>query len=182
MKKLYCLTAAALAALPFLAQAQQGLSPATLYAQFGLSEHGTVSATVGAAWPWAWKSSLVGTEVTGQTEGYASLWRADAIGGGSQSVVQLGLLPVFRLRFDAGRSDWFMEAGIGVSWMDRVYHTPNKQFSTSWNFHDMLGVGYSFGANREHEFGLRLVHYSNAGIRKPNPGIEFLQLRYGRRF
>jgi lipid A 3-O-deacylase len=182
MKKLHVLLAAALAAAPFVARAQQGLNPTTLYAQFGLAEHGTTSATVGAAWPWSWKTQWMGTEVTGQTEGYASWWRADAVGGGNQSYLQLGLLPVFRFRFDQGRSDWFLEAGIGLSWTHKTYVTPDKQFSTAFNFHDMVGFGYNWGAQREHELGLRLVHYSNAGIKKPNPGIEFLQLRYGRRF
>ena len=63
-----------------------------------------------------------------------------------------------------------------------MYRTPEKRFSTAFNFHDMLGVGYSFGADRAEEVGVRFVHYSNAGIREPNPGINFLQLRYGRRF
>lgn len=184
MKKLIRIGMAslALAAGAMPAQAQQGLRPSSLYAQFGMAEHATNSTTLGAVWPWAWRTGVLGADLTGQTEAYISHWSADAFGAGRQSYTQLGLLPVLRLRFDRGRSDWFAEAGIGVTWMDKVYATPDKQFSTSGNFHDMLGVGYSFGTNREHELGLRLVHYSNAGIRRPNPGIEFLQLRYGRRF
>jgi hypothetical protein len=30
--------------------------------------------------------------------------------------------------------------------------------------------------------GLRLSHVSNAGIKEPNPGENFLQLRYARSF
>jgi lipid A 3-O-deacylase len=159
-----------------------GLKPEGAYVQLGVAEHATGSATLGLVWPWAWRRSLGGAEVSGLTELYASQWSAHAFGGGRQSYTQLGLLPVFRLRFDAGRSDWFVEGGIGVTWMDKVYCTPEKCFSTSGQFHDMLGVGKSFGADRSRELSLRLVHYSNAGIKHPNPGIEFLQLRYGWKF
>ena len=34
----------------------------------------------------------------------------------------------------------------------------------------------------EHEVVLRAAHYSNAGVRHPNPGENFLQLQYLRRF
>ena len=184
MKKLRSLWVAAFAMLvaTLPVQAQQGLRPAALYAQLGFAEHGTTTATVGAVWPWSWRTSLFGGELGGQTEAFASWWRADDFGGGHQSYLQLGLLPVLRLRFDQGRSNWFVEAGIGVTWMDKIFSTPNTQFSTSGNFHDMLGAGYSWGANHEHEIGLRLVHISNASLKRPNPGIEFLQLKYGRRF
>ena len=30
--------------------------------------------------------------------------------------------------------------------------------------------------------GLRYDHYSNAGIRKPNPGVELASIRYTHRF
>ena len=66
--------------------------------------------------------------------------------------------------------------------MDKIYRTPEKQFSTSGNFHDMLGIGRSFGANRDRELSLRYVHFSNADIKKPNPGTDFLQLRYAVKF
>ena len=182
MKKRHPTWAALLAAAMAAPAAAQGLRPASFFGQIGLAEHGTNSATAGVAWPWSWRTQLAGAELGGQTEAYVSLWNADDFGGGRQSFVQLGVVPVFRLRFDGGRSNWFLEGGIGITWMNRRYRTPDTQFSTTGNFHDMLGVGYSFGAQREQELSLRLVHFSNASIKKPNPGIEFLQLRYGRRF
>jgi Lipid A 3-O-deacylase (PagL) len=39
-----------------------------------------------------------------------------------------------------------------------------------------------FGADGEHELALRLQHFSNGGIRRPNPGETFLQLRYAWRY
>lgn len=181
----FSLAAAALAVslLPAAAHAQaQGLKPSWVYGQAAFGENGTRSATVGIGWPWAWRGSLLGSEVGGQTELYGSVWSSHDFGGGRQTFAQVGLVPVFRFRLDEGRSPWFLEAGIGFTYMDKVFLTPDKTFSTKFQFHDTLGVGYSFGADRSSELGLRLTHYSNAGIDKPNPGINFLQLRYGVRF
>jgi lipid A 3-O-deacylase len=43
-------------------------------------------------------------------------------------------------------------------------------------------VGRSFGADRRHELSLRVSHFSNCGIETPNPGENFLQLRYATKF
>jgi lipid A 3-O-deacylase len=182
MKKLkLTLLAAAGAALALPARAID-LRPEWVYLQGGLAEHRMAAATVGLAWPWSWRSTLGNAEVTAQTEAYASAWSAPGIGGGRQSLAQLGLVPVFRFRLEQGRSDWFLEAGIGVTWMSKRLHTPDKQMSTTGNFHDLLGLGRSFGADRSRELGLRYVHFSNAGIKRPNPGLNVLQLRYGWKF
>lgn len=47
---------------------------------------------------------------------------------------------------------------------------------------DSLGLGVSLGAQRQHELLLRLQHVSNAGLKQPNPGLNFLQLRYALHF
>jgi hypothetical protein len=44
-----------------------------------------------------------------------------------------------------------------------------------------MAVGRMFGAERQHELVLRLEHFSNAGIDHPNPGENFVQLRYAHR-
>lgn len=156
--------------------------PTSFFADVGLADNSTRSASVGLAWAWDWRTSLWGGEVTAQTEAYISHWNARHVAGGRQSLTQIGLVPVFRLRFDQGRSDWFVEAGIGVSMLDKEYRIPGKRFSTEFNFHDTVGVGRSFGPKRESDLSLRLTHFSNAGIDKPNPGENFLQLRYSRKF
>ena len=49
----------------------------------------------------------------------------------------------------------------------------NVSFSTRFQFGDHLGVGVRRG---QYDIGLRLQHLSNAGLRNPNPGVNFLQL------
>lgn len=153
------------------------LAPRGAFAAAGVAARGTDSLTVGAVWPWAWRRPAGGGELTAITEAYVSYWKARAAVG-RQSFTQIGLVPLVRWRPDQGRSAWFGEAGIGVSTMDRLYNTPSKQFSTRFNFVDTIGVGRSFGAQRQHELGLRVVHMSNASIKRPNPGENFLQVRY----
>lgn len=181
MKKLQLSLLAGLASLAVAGHTAE-LRPEWVYGQVASARHGTYSATLGVAWPWDWRTEFLGGEVTGQTEAYISHWSARAVGGGRQALTQLGLVPVLRLRFGEGRSPWFLEAGIGVTWLDKIYRTPVKQLSTAGNFHDMLGIGRSFGANRDRELSLRYVHFSNADIKKPNPGLDFVQLRYAVKF
>jgi lipid A 3-O-deacylase len=150
-------------------------------AQGGVTVNGGYSLAVGAAWPWEWRRISRTGEWTGSTEVFASLW-SSRVAGDRVSFRQVGIIPVVRYRFDHGRSNWFAEAGIGLSYMDDLYRRETKQFSTRWNFIDVVGVGYSFGERRENELALRVAHISNAGFKRPNPGENFLQLRYARNF
>lgn len=148
----------------------------------GGGSHGTAMAGAGIIWDWDFERLRRKAELTAHTEFMVNRWRADEVGGGHQTYTQFVLLPSLRMTLSQGRSPWFIELGIGVSWMDRLFVTPQKSFSTRWNFYDMMGVGYQFGAERKHELGLRWAHVSNAGLKKPNPGQDFLQLRYVARF
>jgi hypothetical protein len=40
----------------------------------------------------------------------------------------------------------------------------------------------NWGPRQEHELSLRLQHASNAGVKEPNPGVNFLLLRYAHAF
>lgn len=157
------------------------LLPGGAYVQAGIAEHGAYSATAGLLWPWAWKREALGGEFTGTTEAYVSHWNAR---GATErhGFTQVGVVPMLRYRFSRGRSDWFVEAGIGVSAMDARYRTQDRQFSGTFNFVDVISAGRSFGAQRRQELSLRVTHYSNAGIKKPNPGENFMQLRYAQMF
>lgn len=172
----------ALAAMACLQAAHADWRPDGAFVFGGVAPHDTYSLATGLTWDWDWQAQRWGMQFGAHTELIASAWRADAVGGGSYSLAQVALLPVLRARPGNGRSPWFLEFGIGASYLSKGYATPDKTFSTRWNFYDMLGVGYSFGAGNSQELGLRYVHTSNAGVRDPNPGEDFLQLRYGWRF
>lgn len=171
---------AALAALLAPLSHAVDLRPDQFAVQGGPGSDGTSAVSAGVVWDWQWRRQARAL-ATAQTELFVSHWQADRIGGGHQALRQAVLLPVLRLQLDRGRSRWFLEGGIGASWLSRDYVTPTKTFSTRWNFYDMVGTGYKFGGGR-HELGLRYVHVSNGSLRRPNPGEDFLLLRYATRF
>ncbi len=154
-----------------------GLRPEGAFVDGAVARHSAYSITAGLLWPWSWRRDFAGAEVTGLTEAYVSHWNAKGATD-RQTYTQAGVVPLLRLRFDEGRSAWFVEGGIGASIMDRIYRTADRQFSTSFNFVDVVGVGRSFGPGRRQELSLRLSHVSNAGLKQPNPGENFLHLRY----
>lgn len=144
---------------------------------------GATMAGVGVIWDWNFWRIRPKTELTAHTELMLNGWRADAVGGGSRNYGQVVVLPTLRMRFGQGGSPWFLEVGIGASWLNHKFQTPEKEFSTQWNFYDVLGAGYTFGGKEgKNEINLRWVHVSNGGIRKPNPGQDFGQIRYVRWF
>ena len=147
------------------------------------SKSDTQGLTLGATTPIRYQSSLWGAQVGAYWEFYASRFSASARDGdGHELTTLMGVTPVFRLRFDNGLSPWFADAGIGVSYTNRLYRSDVKQFSTRFNFGTNLAVGYSFGAQRDQEISLRFEHYSNAGYKEPNPGENFLEVRYAHLF
>jgi len=162
--------------------AQQVLAPSSAFVQAG-SGNDTRSLAVGLAWDWDRRWALGPGQLGGYVELALSQWRYDsAIGAGKDQLTQMALTPVFRWRLDGGASPWFLEAGVGLSLTSVLYQTQAKRFSTRFNFGTHLGVGRNFGPHGEHELSLRLEHFSNAGIRHPNPGENFVQLRYAYRF
>ena len=147
------------------------------------SDVGLVS--FGVQWPWEWRRAFLGGALSGHWDAHVAHWRVPAGAAAASEQrhwTQLALVPTLRLRFDGGRSAWFMEGGIGVSVLDGHYATRHKAFSTRFNFTDHQGIGFNFGARRQHEVTLIVRHVSNGGIRKPNPGEDFVQLRYGLAF
>ncbi|MFL6695166.1 MAG: acyloxyacyl hydrolase [Ramlibacter sp.] len=156
---------------------------ASVFVQAGVGEDAVRVATVGVAWGLPWPGSIDRTHgVSTRLELFASGWRTRRGGGEHQWLLQVGVVPVLRVRFDDGRSPWFMEAGIGLALLNAEMRTPDRTFSTRLNFSDNLGAGRSFGAQGEHEVSLHLQHTSNAGLREPNPGLTLLLLRYAHRF
>ncbi|WPG35393.1 acyloxyacyl hydrolase [Variovorax sp. EBFNA2] len=156
--------------------------PSSLFSQFG-SAHGTRTLTAGLTWDLPYRWQLGPGELSSYLETSYAYWRIQAADrAGLSHLSQLALVPVLRYRPDEGSSPWFFETGVGLTATSSRYRTRQKSFSTSFNFSTHLAVGRSFGAQREHEIALRLEHFSNAGIKHPNPGENFLQLRYARRF
>ena len=171
-----------LAAPPALAQSAVADTP-SVYLQAGRARGDTDALTLGATLPWrGFQRELWGSAVTGHWDLYVSRWSYDAVPGRGGHSTLLGVTPVLRLTPDQGRSAFFFEGGIGATYADKRYVTPDREFSTRFNFASHLGAGVRLGAQRQHELLLRVQHVSNAGIKHPNPGNNFVQLRYALHF
>lgn len=167
-----------LAAAALAPDASADLRPQGMFVQTGAGEDSARALSVGAVWPWSWQRQVRGGRLEGITEAYVSRWSVKDNGGRS-GFTQVGVVPLLRYRFGEGRSPWFVEAGIGLTYMHRIYRTSEKQFSTHFNFADVLGAGRNLGEGQRQEVSLRLTHFSNGGLKEPNPGMNLVQVRYG---
>ena len=97
-----------------------------------------------------------------------------AVGGwnnGHHTVYDLGVTPVFRFQRASGS---YFEAAIGFHAVSELDFDGSRETSTHFQFGDHIGAGIVRG---RYDYGVRLQHLSNGGIRNPNPGINFLILR-----
>lgn len=158
------------------------LVPDGVFLQAGVAENNTQAYVLGAIWDWNWQKRYSFGTVTGYAEASLGRWITD-VGDTRASAwaTQLGITPVFRLQLSS-LPQWFVEAGIGANVILPIYRSKDKRFSTEFNFGDHIAMGYWLDATHEHEVALRFQHFSNAGIDHPNPGENFVQLRYSYRF
>lgn len=105
----------------------------------------------------------------------AGYWRRDALPSQNEDIVEIGLTPVFRIQRN-GLTGPYAEAGIGFHLLSRT-QIGDKRLSTKFQFGDHIGVGYRFGAKGAWDVSYRFQHLSNAGIKRPNNGINFHQVR-----
>lgn len=159
------------------AAAQELPTTPSLYLQGGWSSGSTRSLTLGGTLPWSgWHKSLGNGVLTGYWDMYLSRWGYDD--ANRNHILLLGVTPTLRWTPDSAHSAWFVEGGIGATLTNHLYQSTDKSFSTAFNFASHLGVGVRWGLHGAHEVVLRLQHISNASIKEPNPGQNFVQLRY----
>lgn len=86
------------------------------------------------------------------------------------STADIGVTPVFRFE----RERLYLEAAIGFHLVQRRI-SQHRIFSTAFQFGDHIGIGMR---GRGYDLGVAIQHLSNASIRRPNPGINFLLVRF----
>jgi len=73
----------------------------------------------------------------------------------------------------------YIEAGIGLAAFSKT-DVGNQRMGSAVNFEDRIGFGLKLPG--EQKVGIRAMHYSNAGIKQPNDGIESYSLFYSKGF
>ncbi|MFF7065618.1 acyloxyacyl hydrolase [Pseudomonas sp. NPDC008258] len=170
MRKLFIQLPAALAMLI----AAAGASAHTISGALGSTIQGDVTARLGMSLNWdkSWWQTDSG-RLTGYWDTGLTHWES---GKKASAQTSLSFAPVFVYEFKTDSSITpFIEAGIGVS-LFTATRVGDKQLGSAFNFEDRLGFGVKF-ANQD-KLGARIIHYSNAGIKQPNQGIESIAVFY----
>ncbi len=168
-------TLAALCAL----MSMQSMSHAVDSTSFEYGEGNKTKITrIGAQWKWDrqwWKSN--GTHIGAYWDLTLAQWHSNhfqGIPGNKQNITTIGLTPVFRLQND-NLKGLYLEGGIGAHLLSELYNNNNRKLSTSFQFGDHLGFGYVFPNNLD--LGVKVQHFSNGSIKKPNHGVNFAVIR-----
>ncbi len=72
----------------------------------------------------------------------------------------------------------YVEAGIGAAYISKT-KINGRNMATHFQFEDRVGLGVKTGS---YDFNARYMHYSNAGIEKPNNGIDIIMFTAAYRF
>jgi lipid A 3-O-deacylase len=172
------LVAAAMPVRTLAAEPSPTLAPASVFVQAGFGDQRTNAYVVGATWYLPWRFDFPMGSLSAYVEASIGRWHtAGARGDTTAWPTQFGATPVLRL-YPSRAPNWFAEIGVGPNYIVPIFHSGEKRFSTEFNFGDHAAIGRRFGAS---EVSLRIEHFSNAGIAHPNPGENFLQLRYAHR-
>lgn len=161
-------------------QAQQISTPIGVSFDYGVGEQyqrATVNYETPTIWSYRLKNSWGRIDLAGEFG--ASYWWADDPRTPDQSadkVWQISAIPMFRW---LTASPLYLEMGIGPTIFSRTRFA-GESISTAFQFGDHLGLGLLIGQNTR--IRLRYSHFSNASIKKPNPGLDIVQFTYSHTF
>jgi len=80
----------------------------------------------------------------------------------------IALSPVFAYYFKAGDFRPYIEGGIGGSYWTKT-HIKWRNIGSHLHFEDRIGAGVRY---KNIDLNFKYLHYSNAGLVKPNMGID----------
>lgn len=167
---------------PLPPASESALHPRSAFVQGAASERSS-ALTVGFTWALPQRLDWLGSHWRPHLEASAARWTPrDRSPGDPSHFTRIGLTPALRYSPQEGTSRWFLEAGVGLNLIGPVYRVGDKRFGSAFNFGDHVAIGWIPDSGRRQEVILRLQHFSNAGLRPPNPGENFLQLRWAWRF
>lgn len=133
----------------------------------------------GMQWHWESKWNIAeNAQLSGLWDLSLAQWRGRRHknqAGDTQDLIAIGISPMLRLASRENTGPYF-ETGLGPHLLSDNYDNNGRQLSTRFQFGSHLGLGYIFSNGLD--VALRFQHYSNASIKKPNDGVNFLILRF----
>src|SRR5262249_21010631 len=104
-----------------------------------------------------------------QVELGGGIWRVPDLAGTTQRF-DLHATPAWRADF----ARTYVEGGIGLFLLSHTINNDVTHMSTSFEFGSHVGAGLRLGERGETRVGIALQHLSNAGIKEPNGGVNFV--------
>lgn len=126
-----------------------------------------------------WSKDLNGYQAVLRPELEFNHFRHSAPTAGPKTLDEGGGIALLRLQRPAGGWRPYGEIGLGLALFSRD-RLGTKGFSTPYQFSEHLGLGMDFSG--KWFAGWRYSHYSNAGIKTPNDGLDLHQALIGVRF
>jgi lipid A 3-O-deacylase len=154
------------------------LAPTSAFVQAGFGDQKTDAYLAGATWNVPWHQDFGIGWFGVFVEAAFGRWHTDGRHDSTAWPTQISTTPVLRFHPSLAPS-WFAEIGVGANYIVPLFKSGHKRFSTEFNFGDHVALGREFGRS---EVSVRIEHFSNAGISHPNPGENFMQVRYAYRF
>jgi lipid A 3-O-deacylase len=125
---------------------------------------------------WDWEQCWFNTAyayLTGYWDLDFTYMHANSFPRSNDNVATVSFVPMFRIQMHPFSNTIapFFQGGVGPALVTHV-NFGNINISTAYQFDDRVGFGIRFGGNQQYELSYMYNHLSNAGIKKPNPGID----------
>lgn len=92
----------------------------------------------------------------------------------SVNVHDFVIAPVLHYQFDTFYGKPFAEISLGAAYISDTVWAPYHDLNSDVLFADRIGLGYTIA---ETEISLNYFHFSNGGIKRPNPGADMVLIR-----
>ena len=150
--------------------------------EYGHSDSGNVNVNLyRAAAQWEWKKPLLqlgSWNLGGYWESTFGYWQNNSFSRTTPNLYDFGFTPVFRLQPNNTKGfSVYAEAAVGAHFLTHTSLNDQRKFGSSFQFGDHVGAGVRFGERGQYELGYRYQHLSNAGIKEPNQGVNYNQVR-----
>ena len=125
-------------------------------------------------WDKKWRMTSGNWYLGGYWEAQFGQWS----GPDKRTISDLGITPVFRFQqAELSKISPYVEAAIGFHVITPTRLDDGRHFGGAFQFGDLVGAGARFGPKGKYDLGLRFQHLSNGGLKEPNDGINFTQIR-----
>lgn len=169
--------------LTLMVVAETAISAQGVSIGFGQGNEDIAATRFSAIWDWKTQWNLYKQlSVSGYWEASLSRWNGDPSEPNSNDKMTLiAAAPVFVLQYQTHYLTPYIQAGIGASLLSET-EIGDRELSTNFQFEDRLGAGIKFGPQQKLDLNLTAFHHSNAGIKRPNNGVNLVLVNLIYRF